>query len=99
MTTPGGGRAQAWVAAGAWLALAGLGAGALGALLGARRWWTYLGLVLALVLLAGRVEAWWLKRSQARPPKTPRGRLRLVKGGEVVDLEADRSTEKQRWLM
>jgi len=74
-------------------------AAVLGLALGARAWWLYLGLVLAILLGFGSLEGLWARRRVPSPPRT-RGKLKVIRGGKNgLDLEKDDTTDKQRWLM
>jgi hypothetical protein len=92
-------RPAPWLPAAALLASALLGGVSVAWLLGARSWWAYLGLVLAVVLAMGFVERLWQQRKAPRPPRG-RGRLKVIPGGKAgYDLEKDDPEHRQRWLM
>jgi hypothetical protein len=67
---------------------------------GPRRWPLYVGLLALLLLTFGAVER--RRRAVRRPPRS-RKNLRILPGGKgnghTYDLEADDTTDKQRWLM
>jgi hypothetical protein len=77
-------------------AMVGIGA-LLGAGLGAAAWPLF-----ALLACGGLSVLAWLTRARmrSRPPAAPRSRTRAPKAEEdAYDLEADDSTDEQRWLM
>jgi len=80
---------------------AAVGIGSLiGVSVGARSWPSYLGLIVAVLFLMG-----WTERLRFARPARPRRRqpasnLRLIPGGkEDYDLENDRSTDDQKYMM
>src|SRR5262245_12987558 len=92
-------RTPPWLPAAGLLAAIMLAGVALAWLLGARAWWAYLGLVLAVLLAAGAVERLRDQRKAPRPPRA-RGRLKVIPGGKAgFDLEKDDPEHRQRWLM
>ena len=92
-------RRSPWLPGVVLLAAALLGGAGAAWLLGARAWWAYLGLVLAVVLGMGFLERIWEQRKAPRPPRG-RGRLKVIPGGKAgFDLEKDDPEHRQRWLM
>ncbi|HET8646857.1 MAG TPA: hypothetical protein VFO85_15285 [Vicinamibacteria bacterium] len=92
-------RRPAWLPAAVLLGGATLAGLAVAWLLGARAWWAYLGVVLAIVLGMGYAERLWEQRKAPRPPRA-RGRLKIIPGGKAgYDLEKDDPEHRQRWLM
>jgi hypothetical protein len=81
------------------LLAAAIAAGLAGLALGIRTWVPYLGLAAIVVLAMGWVERVWMGRRPPAPPKT-RGKLKVIRGGKPeYDLEADETTNNQRYLM
>jgi len=92
-------RRAAWLPGAALLGVALLAGVAAAWLMGARAWWAYLGLVLAVLLALGAFERLREQRKTPRPPRG-RGRLKVIPGGKAdVDLEKDDPEHRQRWLM
>ena len=81
------------------LLAAAVAAGLAGLALGLRTWAPYLGLAAIVVLAMGWLERIWMARQAPAPPKS-RGRLKVIRGGKPeYDLEADETTNNQRYLM
>ena len=92
-------RRAPWLPAATLLAAATLGGSAVAWLLGARAWWAYLGMVLAVILILGAAERFLAQRAAPRPPRG-RGKLKVIPGGKSgFDLEKDDPEHRQRWLM
>ena len=92
-------RTAPWLPAAVLLGVAALAGVAAGWTLGARTWWAYLGLVLAVILGMGYAERLLARRKAPRPPRA-RGRLKIIPGGKAgYDLEKDDPEHRQRWLM
>jgi hypothetical protein len=79
----------------AFAAAAGIG---VGLLLGVRSWPLHVGLVVAVLLAMGALDALRARRSGPPSPRLPR-RLRIIQGGKAYDLEGEDSTKDQRYLM
>ena len=98
MTTPARG-SRSWVPGAVLLAAAAVAAGLAGLALGIRSFPVYLGLGALVVLAMGWIERLWIARHAPAPPKT-RGKLKVIRGGKAdYDLEADETTNNQRYLM
>ena len=98
MTTP---RAvsRSWFPGAVLLVAAAVAAGLAGLAFGIRAWQTYLGLAALVLLAMGGIERLWTARQAPAPPKN-RGKLKVIRGGKSeYDLEADESTNNQRYLM
>jgi hypothetical protein len=92
-------RPAPWMPAAGLLAAATLSGVAVAWLLGARVWWAYLGMVLAVILAVGAAERLLAQRAQPRPPRA-RGKLKVLPGGKSgFDLEKDDPENPPRWLM
>ena len=90
---------RSWMPGTALLLAAAVAAGLAGLALGFRTWTPYLGLAAIVVLAMGWLERVWMGRQVPAPPKS-RGRLKVIRGGKPeYDLEADESTNNQRYLM
>jgi hypothetical protein len=73
----------------------------LGVSIGSRSWALYLGLIVAALLAIGWLER-LLERRRRQAPPTPRarGKLKVIRGGKTgYDLEKDRSTDDQKYVM
>ncbi len=80
---------------------AAVGIGSLiGVSVGVRSWPGYLGLIVAVLFLMGWAERFRVARpARPRRPK-PASNLRLIPGGKgEIDLEKDRSTDDQKYMM
>jgi hypothetical protein len=88
-----------WLPGLAILGVAVLIAALVGGALGMRSWPGYLGLFVTALLGLGLLER--LRLASPSPPRPPRSRARLkvVPGGKNVDLEKDRSTDSQKYVM
>jgi len=74
-------------------------AAAIGLSLSIRNWAVYVGLAIAILLLAGWVEKRIGERREKQPPR-PESPLKLIRGGKSsFDLEGDASTDDQKYLM
>jgi hypothetical protein len=92
-------RRTPWLPAAVLLAAATLSGVAIAWLMGARAWWAYLGMVLAVILVIGAAERFLAQRARPRPPRG-RGKLKIIPGGKAgFDLEKDDPEHRQRWLM
>ena len=98
MTTPARG-SRSWVPGAVLLVAAAIAAGLAGLALGIRTLPPYLGLAALVLLLMGGIERLWTARQAPAPPKS-RGKLKVIRGGKAeYDLEADETTNNQRYLM
>ena len=98
MTTPAGG-SRSWVPGAALLVAAAIAAGLAGLALGIRTLPPYLGLAAVVVLAMGWIERLWTARQAPAAPKG-RAKLKVIRGGKPeYDLEADETTNNQRYLM
>ena len=90
---------RSWMPGAALLLAAAVAAGLVGLALGLRTWPPYLGLAAIVVLAMGWLERAWMARRTPAPPKS-RGRMKVIRGGKPeYDLEADETTNNQRYLM
>ena len=90
---------RSWMPGAALLLAAAVAAGLAGLALGVRTWAVYLGLAALVILAMGWIERAWTARRPPAPPKG-RGKLKVIRGGKPeYDLEADETTNNQRYLM
>jgi hypothetical protein len=92
-------RRSEWLPGIAILSVAVCVAGLVGGAVGARSWSVYVGLAVAVVLVMG-----WIERRRATvpapAPRRRRPRHKVVEGAEApYDLEKDRSTDDQKYVM
>jgi hypothetical protein len=92
-------RRSEWLPGIAILSVAVCVAGLVGGAVGARSWSVYVGLAVAVVLVMG-----WIERRRATvpapAPRRRRPRHKIIEGAETAyDLEKDRSTDDQKYVM
>jgi hypothetical protein len=93
-------RRSQWLPGVAILVVAVCVAALVGGATGTRSWPIYLGLVLATLLGLGWLERLRLARPAPPPPPRARGKLKVVQGGKgAFDLERDKSTDDQKYVM
>ncbi len=92
---------RSWGPGVAVIAAAAIVAGLTGYALGVRAWAWYVGFAAAALLAMGWVER-LLNRKPAPPQPRIRGKLKVIEGGKArgtFDLEKDKTTDSQRYLM
>ncbi len=92
---------RSWGPGAAFIVAALVVAGATGYALGVRSWAWYAGFTAAALLSMGWIER-LLTRKAAPPVPRLRGKLKVIEGGKArttYDLEKDKTTDSQRYLM
>jgi len=91
---------RSWLPGGALLIAALLVAFLVGFALRVRSWPWYVGFAAGALLAIGWAERLWTRRTTPAPARL-RGKLKVIQGGKAApyDLEKDRSTDSQRYLM
>lgn len=93
---------RAWLPGATVLAASIVVAGLAGFALGVRSMAWYAGFAAAALLLMGWIERLWAGRTAPPAPSKIRGKLKVIEGGKArtaYDLEKDRTTDSQRYLM
>ena len=92
-------RRSQWLPGVAILGVAALLASLVGGAMGFRSWPVYLGLFVGALLGLGLLERLRLASPKAPRPPRSRARLKVIPGGKSLDLEKDRSTDSQKYVM